>query len=72
MNVASENVKVAHAQEEAARAQAEAALAQVKNSELQLSYCTIVAPVSGRIARKNGSNRESRFSGTGFDGGGRG
>ena len=52
VNVASENVKVAHAQEEAARAQAEAALAQVKNSELQLSYCTIVAPVSGRIAEK--------------------
>jgi membrane fusion protein (multidrug efflux system) len=52
LNVASENVKVAHAQEEAAHAQAEAALAQVKNSELQLSYCTIVAPVSGRIAEK--------------------
>ena len=52
LNVASENVKVAHAQEEAARAQAEAALAQVKNSELQLSYCTVVAPVSGRIAEK--------------------
>jgi len=52
MNVASENVKVAHAQEEATRAQTEAALAQVKNSELQLSYCTIVAPVSGRIAEK--------------------
>jgi membrane fusion protein, multidrug efflux system len=52
LNVASENVKVAHAQEEAARAQAEAALAQVKSSELQLSYCTVVAPVSGRIAEK--------------------
>jgi membrane fusion protein (multidrug efflux system) len=52
VNVARENVKVAHAQEEAARAQANAALAQVKNSELQLSYCTIVAPVSGRIAQK--------------------
>jgi membrane fusion protein (multidrug efflux system) len=52
LNVASENVKVAHAQEEAARAQAEAGLAQVKNSELQLSYCTIVAPASGRIAEK--------------------
>src|SRR5258708_18188567 len=52
VNVAKENLKVAHAQEEAARAQAEAALAQVKNSELQLSYCTIVAPVSGRIAQK--------------------
>ncbi len=52
VNVAKENLKVAHAQEEAARAQAEAALAQVKNSELQLSYCTIVAPVSGRIAEK--------------------
>src|SRR5580700_8789387 len=52
VNVASENVKVAHAQEEAARAQANAAMAQVKNSELQLSYCTIVAPVSGRIAQK--------------------
>jgi membrane fusion protein (multidrug efflux system) len=52
VNVAKENVKVAHAQEEAARAQAEAALAQVKDSELQLSYCTIVAPVSGRIAEK--------------------
>src|ERR1700723_3817342 len=52
LNVASENVKVAHAQEEAARAQAEAALAQVKNSDLKLSYCTIVAPVSGRIAEK--------------------
>jgi multidrug resistance efflux pump len=46
VNVAKENLKVTHAQEEAARAQAEAALAQVKNSELQLSYCTIVAPVS--------------------------
>jgi len=45
-------VQVAHAQEEAARAQANAAMAQVKNSELQLSYCTIVAPVSGRIAQK--------------------
>jgi membrane fusion protein, multidrug efflux system len=52
VNVAKENVKVAHAQEEAARAEADAALAQVKNSELQLSYCTIVAPVSGRIAEK--------------------
>jgi membrane fusion protein, multidrug efflux system len=52
VNVAKENLKVAHAQEEAARAGAEAALAQVKNSELQLSYCTIVAPVSGRIAEK--------------------
>jgi membrane fusion protein (multidrug efflux system) len=52
VNVARENVKVAHAQEEAARAQANAAMAQVKNSELQLSYCTIVAPVSGRIAQK--------------------
>jgi membrane fusion protein, multidrug efflux system len=52
VNVARENVKVAHAQEEAARAQANAAKAQLKNSELQLSYCTIVAPVSGRIAQK--------------------
>src|SRR3984893_14279682 len=52
VHVASENVKVTHAQEEAARAQANAAMAQVKNSELQLSYCTIVAPVSGRIAQK--------------------
>ena len=52
VNVARENVQVAHAQEEAARAQANAAMAQVKNSELQLSYCTIVAPVSGRIAQK--------------------
>ena len=52
VNVARENVKVAHAQEEAARAQAQAALAQVKSSELQLSYCTIFAPVSGRIAEK--------------------
>src|SRR6516162_4955855 len=52
VNVAKENLKVAHAQEEAARAQTEAALAQVKNSELQLSYCTIVAPISGRIAQK--------------------
>jgi membrane fusion protein, multidrug efflux system len=52
VNVASENLKVARAQEEAARAEAEAAEAQVKNSELQLSYCTVVAPVSGRIAEK--------------------
>ncbi|MBV8352656.1 MAG: HlyD family secretion protein, partial [Verrucomicrobia bacterium] len=52
VNVAKENLKVARAQEEAARAQANAALAQVKNSELQLSYCTIVAPISGRIAQK--------------------
>jgi acetyl/propionyl-CoA carboxylase alpha subunit len=52
VNVAKENLKVAHAQEGAARAQTEAALAQVKNSELQLSYCTVVAPVSGRIAQK--------------------
>src|SRR5580700_3393490 len=52
VTVAQENLKVAHAQEEAARAQTAAALAQVKNSELQLSYCTIVAPVSGRIAEK--------------------
>jgi membrane fusion protein, multidrug efflux system len=52
VNVSKENVRVAHAQEEAARAEADAALAQVKNSELQLSYCTIVAPVSGRIAEK--------------------
>jgi membrane fusion protein, multidrug efflux system len=52
VNVANENLKVAHAQEQAARAEAEAAQAQVKNSELQLSYCTIVAPVSGRIAEK--------------------
>jgi membrane fusion protein, multidrug efflux system len=52
VNVATENLKFTHAQEGAARAQAEAALAQVRNSELQLSYCTIVAPVSGRIAEK--------------------
>jgi membrane fusion protein, multidrug efflux system len=52
VNVAKENLKVARAQEEAARAEAAAAQAQVKNSELQLSYCTIVAPVSGRIAEK--------------------
>ena len=52
VNVARENLKVAHAQEDAARALANAAQAQVKNSELQLSYCTIVAPVSGRIAQK--------------------
>ena len=52
VNVSKENVKVAHAQEEAVRAEAAAAQAQVKNSELQLSYCTIVAPVSGRIAQK--------------------
>jgi membrane fusion protein, multidrug efflux system len=52
VNVTRENLKVAHAQEEAARAQAEAARAQVQNDELQLSYCTIVAPVSGRIAQK--------------------
>jgi membrane fusion protein, multidrug efflux system len=52
VNVSKENVKVAHAQEAAARAEADAALAQVKNSELQLSYCTVVAPVSGRIAEK--------------------
>jgi membrane fusion protein, multidrug efflux system len=52
VNVAAENVKVAHAQEEAARAQADAALARVNNAELQLSYCTVVAPVSGRIAQK--------------------
>jgi membrane fusion protein (multidrug efflux system) len=52
VTVAGENLKVAHAQQEAARAQADAALAQVKNSELQLSYCTIVAPVSGRIAQR--------------------
>jgi membrane fusion protein, multidrug efflux system len=52
VKVAAENLKVAQAQQQAAAAQAEAALAQVKNSELQLSYCTIVAPVSGRIAQK--------------------
>src|SRR6201998_2698948 len=52
VNVAKENLKVARAQEQAARAEADAALAQVKNSELQLSYCTVVAPVSGRIAEK--------------------
>ena len=52
VNVSNENLKVARAQQEAARAQAEAAQAQVKNSELQLSYCTVVAPVSGRIAEK--------------------
>ncbi|MBV8815002.1 MAG: HlyD family secretion protein [Verrucomicrobia bacterium] len=52
VRVATENLKVAQAQQQAAAAQAEAALAQVKNSELQLSYCTIVAPVSGRIAQK--------------------
>src|ERR1700758_2555768 len=52
VKVAEENLKVARAQEGAARAQTEAALAQVKNSELQLSYCTIVAPISGRIAQK--------------------
>jgi membrane fusion protein, multidrug efflux system len=52
VNVANENLKVAHAQEEAARAQAQAAQARVNNAELQLSYCTVVAPVSGRIAEK--------------------
>jgi membrane fusion protein (multidrug efflux system) len=52
VNVSQENLKVAHAQEEAARALADAAAAQVKSSELQLSYCTVVAPVSGRIAEK--------------------
>ncbi len=52
VNVAEENLKVAQAQEGAARAQTAAALAQVRSSELQLSYCTIVAPISGRIAQK--------------------
>jgi membrane fusion protein, multidrug efflux system len=52
VNVARENLKVTHAQQQAAGAQVEAAQAQVQNAELQLSYCTIVAPVSGRIAEK--------------------
>jgi membrane fusion protein (multidrug efflux system) len=52
VRVARENLKVAQAQQQAASAQVEAAQAQVQNSELQLSYCTIVAPISGRIAQK--------------------
>jgi len=52
VTVAKENLKVAQAQQQAASAQVDASQAQVQNAELQLSYCTIVAPVSGRIAQK--------------------
>jgi membrane fusion protein (multidrug efflux system) len=52
VTVAKENLKVAQAQQQAAGGQGDAAQAQVQNAELQLSYCTIVAPVSGRIAQK--------------------
>src|SRR6516164_1446538 len=72
VKVAEENLKVAHAQEGAARAQTEAALAQVKNSELQLSYCTIVAPISGRIAQKTVQTGNRVFGRAGFDGRGGG
>ena len=52
VTVAQENLKVAHAQEEAARAQTVCRSGASGDSELQLSYCTVVAPVSGRIAEK--------------------
>jgi membrane fusion protein, multidrug efflux system len=52
VTVSKENLKVAQAQQQAASAQVDAARAQVQNAELQLSYCTVVAPVSGRIAQK--------------------
>ncbi|MBV9878057.1 MAG: HlyD family secretion protein [Verrucomicrobia bacterium] len=52
VTVSKENLKVAQAQQQAASAQVDAAQAQVQNAELQLSYCTVVAPVSGRIAQK--------------------
>jgi len=50
--VANENLRVAQAQQQAGTAQVDAAQAQVQNAELQLSYSTIVAPVSGRIAQR--------------------
>jgi membrane fusion protein, multidrug efflux system len=52
VTVAKENLQVAQAQQQAANAQVEVTQAQVQNAELQLSYCTVVAPVSGRIAQK--------------------
>ena len=48
--MAKENLRVAQAQQQAATAQVDAA--QVQNADLQLSYCTIVAPISGRIAQR--------------------
>jgi len=50
VTVAKENLRVAQAQQQAATAQVYAA--QVQNAELQLSYYTIVAPISGRIAQR--------------------
>jgi len=43
----------ANAQTTAAQAQEEAAQANLQEAELQLSYTEIVAPVAGRIGRKN-------------------
>jgi membrane fusion protein (multidrug efflux system) len=68
VNVARENLKVAHAQEDAARALANAAQAQVKNSELQLSYCTTSKrpswKESGSANRPTSKSMRSRTTGS--------
>jgi membrane fusion protein (multidrug efflux system) len=45
-------VDSAKAQLESANANVAASEAAVRDSELQLSYCSVIAPVSGRIAQK--------------------
>ena len=46
------SVDSAQAQLESADANVAASEAAVRDSELQLSYCTVIAPVAGRIAQK--------------------
>ena len=49
---ANAQVAAAAAQQRAAETQVQAADANVATAELQLSYCTIVAPVTGRIGHR--------------------
>jgi membrane fusion protein, multidrug efflux system len=49
-------VDSAKAQIENAAANVSVSEATVRDSELQLSYCTVIAPVSGRIAQKSVQN----------------
>jgi len=52
-DAADAQVKLASTQVETAKADVETAKANLENARLQLSYATIVAPVAGRVTRKD-------------------
>ena len=52
VEAAKASVDSAHAQSANAVANVAVAAAAVRDAELQVSYCTVIAPVSGRIAQK--------------------